>query len=38
VSALARAKLIDEFQIVLKLTQSRAFGNGNVVLHSEPMA
>lgn len=59
VSQLARAGLIDEFQIVvnpivlgtgrtlfegveeklaLKLTQSRVFGNGNVVLYYEPAA
>ena len=59
VSQLARAGLIDEFQIVvnpivlgkgrtlfegvadkiaLKLTQSRAFGNGNVVLYYAPLA
>ena len=59
VSQLARAGLIDEFQIVvnpivlgkgrtlfegvpdkipLKLSRSRAFGNGNVVLYYEPIA
>jgi dihydrofolate reductase len=59
VSQLARAGLIDEFQVVvnpivlgkgrtlfegvdetiaLKLTKSRAFGNGNVVLYYEPTA
>lgn len=59
VSQLARAGLIDEFQIVvnpivlgngktlfdgvtekltLKLVNTRAFGNGNVVLYYEPMA
>jgi dihydrofolate reductase len=59
VSQLARAGLVDEFQIVvnpivlgkgrtlfegveeklpLKLTQSRAFGNGNVVLYYQPVA